>query len=122
MLVVDDSADIRELWRLWLTFWGFSVDEARNGYDAIQKATEVQPDLILMDLWMPVVDGIEATRQLKADSRTSHVPVLAVSAQTHAPDSSTALAVGADAFLAKPCDPDRLLEHIRLAMGRLRPA
>ena len=122
MLVVDDSADIRELWRLWLTFWGFSVHEARNGYDAIQKATEVQPDLILMDLWMPVVDGVEAMRRLKADSRTSHVPVLAVSAQTHAADSSAALAAGADSFLAKPCDPDRLLDHIRLAMGRLRPA
>jgi len=122
VLIVDDSADIRELWRLWLTFWGFSVDEARNGYDAIQKATEVQPDLILMDLWMPVVDGIEAMRRLKADSRTSHVPVLALSAQAHAPDSSTALAAGAEAFLTKPCDPDRLLDHIRLAMGRLRPA
>jgi len=122
VLVVDDSADIRELWRLWLTFWGFSVHEARNGYDAIQKATEVQPDLILMDLWMPVVDGVEAMRRLKADSRTSHVPVLAVSAQTHAADSSAALAAGADSFLAKPCDPDRLLDHIRLAMGRLRPA
>ena len=122
VLVVDDSADIRELWRLWLTFWGFSVHEARNGYDAIQKATDLQPDLILMDLWMPVVDGVEAMRRLKADSRTSHVPVLAVSAQTHAPDSSAALAAGADAFLTKPCDPDKLLDHIRLAMGRLRTA
>jgi CheY-like chemotaxis protein len=120
VLVVDDSADIRELWRLWLTFWGFSVVEARNGYDAIQKATQDQPDLILMDLWMPVIDGVEATRQLKADRRTSHVPVLAVSAQTYAPDSSTALAAGADAFLVKPCDPDRLLDHIRSAFGRLR--
>ena len=122
LLIVDDSADIRELWRLWLTFWGFSVDEACNGHDAIRKATEFQPDLILMDLWMPVVDGIEAMRRLKADSRTSHVPVLAVSAQTHAPDSSTALAAGADAVLIKPCDPDQLLDHIRLAMGRLRTA
>ena len=120
VLVVDDSADIRELWRLWLTFWGFSVDEARNGYEAIQKATQDQPDLILMDLWMPVVDGIEAMQRLKADDRTSQVPVLAVSAQTLAPDSSAALAAGADAFLVKPCDPDRLLDHIRLAMGRLR--
>lgn len=121
MLVVDDSSDIRELWRLWLTFWGFSVDEARNGHDAIQKAIQFQPDLILMDLWMPVIDGIEATRQLKADSRTAHVPVLALSAQAHAPDSSTALAAGADAFLSKPCDPDQLLDHIRVAMRRPRP-
>ena len=122
VLVVDDSADIRELWRLWLTFWGFSVDEARNGHDAIEKAMQFQPDLILMDLWMPVVGGVEAMLRLKADSRTSHVPVLAVSAQADTPDSSAALAAGADAFLAKPCDPDRLLDHIRLAMGRLRPA
>jgi CheY-like chemotaxis protein len=74
-----------------------------------------------MDLWMPVIDGIEATRQLKADSRTAHVPVLALSAQAHAPDSSTALAAGADAFLSKPCDPDQLLDHIRVAMRRPRP-
>ena len=122
VLVVDDSADIRELWRLWLTFWGFSVHEARNGHEAIQKANELEPDLILMDLWMPVLDGVEAMRRLRADSRTAHVPVLAVSAQTLAPDSSAALAAGADSFVSKPCDPDRLLDHIRLAMGKLRPA
>jgi CheY-like chemotaxis protein len=122
VLVVDDSADIRELWRLWLTFWGFTVDEARNGQEAVQKATEFRPDLILMDLWMPMVDGIEAMRRLRADSRTADVPVLAVSAQNDAPDSDNAIAAGASAFLTKPCDPDRLLDHIRVAMGRLRPA
>ena len=120
MLIVDDSPDIRELWRLWLTFWGFSVEEAGNGHDAMRKATEFPPDLILMDLWMPVVGGIEAMQRLKADRRTKDVPVLVVSAETDAPDSSTALAAGADAVLAKPCDPDRLLDHVRLAMGRAR--
>ncbi|HET9196181.1 MAG TPA: response regulator, partial [Vicinamibacterales bacterium] len=53
VLLVDDSDDVRELWRLWLTFWGFAVEEARDGQQAMQKAFSRAPDLILMDLWMP---------------------------------------------------------------------
>ena len=67
---------------------------------------------------MPVVDGVEALKRLKSDSRTAHVPVVAMSAQDSAPHADTVLAAGADALLAKPCDPDLLLEHIRAAMGR----
>lgn len=122
VLVVDDSADIRELWRLWLTFWGFSVEMASNGHEAVAKAFTSPPDLILMDLWMPVVDGLEAIKQLQADGRTSRIPVLALSAQSQTPDARTALAAGAYGFVNKPCDPDVLLEHIRLAMGGLRGA
>ena len=98
------------------------MDEARNGQEAVQKATQDTPDLILMDRWMPMVDGIEAMRRLRADSRTADVPVLAVSAQNETPDSATAIAAGAKAPVTKLCDPDRLLDHIRMAMGRLRPA
>jgi len=122
VLIVDDSPDIRELWRLWLTFWGFAVEEARNGSEALEKATAATPDLVLMDLWMPVLDGMEALKRLKSDTRTARVPVLALSAQSDAPDPSAVVRAGADAFVAKPCDPDLLLEHIRSAMRRLRPA
>jgi CheY-like chemotaxis protein len=121
VLLVDDSDDIREMWRLWLTFWGFSVEEARDGQQAVQKALSHTPDLILMDLWMPVAGGLEAITRLKADSRTANVPLLALSAQTSLPDADTVVAAGADALLLKPCDPDVLLDHIRAAMGKLRP-
>lgn len=122
VLIVDDAADIRELWRLWLTLWGFAVEEASNGYEAIGKALAFKPDLILMDLWMPVMGGVETMRHLKGDSRTAHVPVLALSAQSTAPDPAAVTAAGAAAFISKPCDPDILLDHIRAAMGRSRNA
>jgi CheY-like chemotaxis protein len=118
VLLVDDSDDIRELWRLWLTSWGFTVEEARDGYQALQAARRSAPALILMDLWMPVVDGVEAVRQLKADARTAHVPVVAISAQSLSPNAATVVAAGADAVLLKPSDPDVLIEYIRAAMGR----
>jgi CheY-like chemotaxis protein len=119
VLIVDDAAEIRELWRLWLTYWGFSVEEARNGAEAVQKARASPPDLVLMDLWMPVLDGLEATRRLKEDERTCHVPVLALSAQTFAPSAEAAAEAGAASFVAKPCDPDELLQHIRSALSGL---
>jgi CheY-like chemotaxis protein len=121
VLIVDDSADIRALWRLWLTFWGFSVEEARNGLEAVNKAEAHPPDLILMDLWMPVLGGAAATEQLKRAPATANVPVLVMSAQGEDPDTQAVLAAGADVFMPKPCDPDVLLEHIRSAMKRLRP-
>jgi CheY-like chemotaxis protein len=123
VLLVDDSRDIREMWRMWLTFWGFSVEEAANGAEAVAKARRERPDLILMDLWMPVLDGIQATRQIKADPRTAQVPVLAVSAQVFSPAAEDALAAGCDTFLPKPVSPDELLEQIRysFAQRRARP-
>ena len=120
VLLVDDSEDIREMWRMWLTFWGFSVDEAANGAEAVAKARRDRPDLILMDLWMPVLDGLQATREIKADPRTAQVPILAVSAQVFSPAAEDALAAGCDTFLAKPVDPDELLEQIRYSFAQRR--
>jgi CheY-like chemotaxis protein len=113
VLVVDDSADVRELWSMWLQFWGFSVEQAGNGLEAIKKARTFQPHLVLMDLWMPVVDGIAATETLKNDPHMKDVPVLALSADTFSPIRNRALAAGADRFLSKPVNPDALLETIR---------
>ena len=121
VLVVDDNADIRELWRMWLDFWGFDVQEARDGAEAVHKALMDPPDLVLMDLWMPVLDGVEATRQLKEDARTAHVPVVALSAQAGSPSAADVAEAGAHTFVRKPCDPDELLRHIRSALTRLRP-
>lgn len=106
---------------MWLNFWGFEVQEASNGAEAVRKACLSPPDLVLMDLWMPVLDGVEATKQLRDDARTAHVPVVALSAQTASPGPAEVAEAGADAFVQKPCDPDDLLRHIRAALTRLRP-
>ena len=116
VLIVDDAADLRQVWKHWLTGWGFAVEEARNGAEAVQKARTRPPDLILMDLAMPVLDGREAMRLLASDRATAHVPVLAMTAETSAlaPDEH-------QRFLPKPADPEHLLEHIRATLRR-RPS
>lgn len=119
VLIVDDSPDMREMWKLWLTFWGFRVEEAQNGAEGVQKARTFQPQIVLMDIWMPVLDGLRATRLLKADMATADVPVLALSADSLPPAPERALDAGADVFLEKPVDPGRLLEEIRHALRRV---
>lgn len=118
MLIVDDSDDIREMWRLWLTYWGFAVEEAGNGAEAVEKVRTHPPDLVLMDLWMPVLDGLRATELLKADEVTAEVPVLALSAQGGPYAEEWARAAGAEAFLHKPADPDELLVRMREVFAR----
>jgi CheY-like chemotaxis protein len=116
VLVVDDSRDAREMWTAWLQFWGFVVEQASNGLEAIRMARTFQPHLVLMDLWMPVVDGLKATETLKADPHMKDVPVLALSADNFSPTRKLALQAGADQFLLKPLDPEALLEAIRDAL------
>ncbi len=120
ILIVEDSDDIREMWRTWLTIWGFEVDEARDGAEAVQKARCDTPDLVLMDLWMPVLDGFKATAELKRDPATASIPVLATSAQVSPPGPDKARSAGCEAFLPKPLDPDELLQQVRRAFARLR--
>jgi len=119
VLVADDSADVRELWTMWLQIWGFSVEQAANGLDAVKKARTFQPHLVLMDLWMPVVDGLKATETLKADPHMKDVPVLALSADTFSAARQRALDAGADRFLAKPVSPDALLDAIRGSLSAM---
>jgi CheY-like chemotaxis protein len=116
VLIVDDSLDVRELWHDWLTIWGFEVDQATNGAEAVEKATTCKPDLVLMDWTMPVLDGLAATERLKAHAATAHVPVLALSADTFAPTPQEALGAGCKSFLGKPVTPESLLNEIRKAI------
>jgi len=97
VLLVDDSADLRALWKLWLMFWGFGVEEARNGAEAVEKARTHLPDLVLMDLAMPVLDGRAAMQLLASDPGTAHVPVLGMSAQVVINDGPAT-----DGFRLKP--------------------
>ena len=120
VLVADDSPDMRELWRFWLTSWGFAVSGARDGCEAVEKAQTNKPDLILMDLWMPRLDGLQAIQRLKGHPATAGIPIIALSAQLECPSPETVLAAGAEAFIPKPCDAHTLIEQIRATMGRLR--
>ena len=116
VLIVDDSDDVREVWHDWLTIWGFDVEEAQNGAEAVAKATACRPDLVLMDWTMPVLDGLAATERLKAHAATAGVPVLALSADTFSPTPQEALGAGCQSFLGKPVTPECLLNEIRRAI------
>ena len=113
VLLVDDYPDAREMYTEYLQFSGFDVVEAGNGMEALQRAVDTTPDIILMDLSLPVMDGWEATRRLKADERTRKIPVVALTGHALAGHSKGAREAGCDSFLAKPCLPDQLVAEIK---------
>ncbi len=113
VLIVDDFADARELLGDYLKHWGYSIAEAVDGADAMMRAEGLQPDVILMDMSMPVVDGLEATRFLKANARTRHIPIIALTSHALIGSSDPAFRAGCDAFLARPCPPQRVLAEVQ---------
>jgi CheY-like chemotaxis protein len=113
VLLVDDYPDAREMYSEYLQFSGFDVAEATNGVEALERAAETSPDIILMDLSLPLMDGWEATRRLKADARTADIPVVALTGHALAGHSREAKDAGCDAFLTKPCLPDELVAALR---------
>jgi two-component system cell cycle response regulator DivK len=113
VLLVDDYPDAREMYSEYLEFSGFDVVEAGNGMEALQRAVDTAPDIILMDLSLPVMDGWEATRRLKADQRTKAIPVVALTGHALAGISEGARQAGCDAFVTKPCLPEDLVREIR---------
>jgi CheY-like chemotaxis protein len=113
VLIVDDFPDNRDMYMQYLEFSGMRVAEAQNGHEALQQAFDLLPDLIVMDLSLPGLDGWEATRRLKADPRTQAIPVIALTGHALAGHSKGAIEAGCDAFITKPCLPERLLEEIR---------
>ena len=117
VLVVDDFLDAREMYAEYFVFSGFRVVEATNGEEAIRKAIELTPQVILMDLSMPGMDGWEATRRLKADRRTRDIPVIALTGHALTGFSESAKLAGCDAFVTKPCLPDTLVEEVRRLLG-----
>ena len=104
VLVVDDSGDIRELMRMMLQMKNCLVVEAVNGQEAVELAPQVHPGLILMDLSMPVLDGYEATRQIKAQDKTQNIPIVAVSAFCDVENRHKAVAAGCIECVSKPID------------------
>jgi len=121
VLVVEDYQDAREMYAAYLTFSGYRVAEATNGVEAIEKTFELMPDIILMDLALPIVDGWQATRRLKDDERTKHIPIVALTGHALAGHAEGARLAGCDAFVTKPCLPDALVNEIeRMLSGRVQ--
>jgi two-component system, cell cycle response regulator DivK len=118
VLLVEDYGDAREMYTQYLELSGFEVVEASNGVEALQRAFETHPDIVVMDLSLPVMDGSEATRRLKADRRTAHVPVIALTGYSVAGVLDAARQAGCDTCLTKPCLPDDLVKEVLKALER----
>ncbi|MBW3627899.1 MAG: response regulator [Gemmatimonadetes bacterium] len=117
ILLVEDNEDNRIIYRLTLTHFGYDVTETADGVTAIQLATEILPDVILMDVSIPGIDGWEATQILKADPRTAHIAIIAITAHALTRDRDRAREVGCDSYLTKPVEPRRVLEEIERLLG-----
>jgi len=112
ILVVDDFEDSRAMYAEYLGHAGYRVIQAENGLEAVEKAREAQPAVVVMDLSLPVMDGWEATRMLKQDPRTKDMRVVVLSGHALAGHSRSAKEAGCDAFLTKPCAPRELLDKL----------
>ncbi len=116
ILLAEDFEDARELYRDYLEYSGFAVQTAVNGKEAVDQAVALLPDIILMDASMPVLDGWQATRELKRNPTTRHIPVVALTAHAFDDARREAKEVGCDAFVTKPCLPDDLVTKIRAVL------
>ena len=117
ILVVEDQEDLRGVLRTLLTGSGYAMLEAADGETGVARAKSDRPDLILMDIQMPVLDGYEATRRIKADPDLAATPVIAVSSFAMKGDEEKARAVGCDHYVTKPYSPMQLLRVIRSTLG-----
>jgi two-component system cell cycle response regulator DivK len=116
ILLVEDNDQSREVLSRRLARRGFEVSGAANGRAGLQRAGALRPDLILMDVSLPEMSGFEATRRLKADPATGHIPVIFLTAHARREDQAEAHAAGGDGFAIKPVDIEHLLLSIRTAL------
>jgi CheY-like chemotaxis protein len=112
VLLVEDNLDNRTIYRTILEFSGYAVIEALDGEAALASAREQRPDVILMDISIPLLNGWEATRILKADPATSGIPIIALTAHALSSDREMAEQIGFDSYLAKPIEPRRVVEEV----------
>jgi two-component system, cell cycle response regulator DivK len=113
VLLVDDTEDNRDVYAQYLTMSGFRVELAVDGVEAVEMAARLKPDVIVMDLAMPRLDGWEATRQIKAAPETSAIPVIALTGNAATESKRRAQEAGCSGYLTKPCLPDVLVSEIR---------
>jgi two-component system, cell cycle response regulator DivK len=112
ILLVEDNDDNMSVYRAILEYVGHVVLEARDGLEGLSEARQNHPDLILMDISIPKIDGFEVTRILKTDPDTSDIPIFALTAHAMDEDRARAWEVGCDGFLAKPVEPRRVVSEI----------
>jgi two-component system cell cycle response regulator DivK len=122
ILVVDDNEDNRQILIDLFSGAGYEVIEAHTGLDAVTVATREVPDLVLMDIQLPGIDGYEATRRIKAQTALASVPVIAVTSYALAGDDRKAADAGCDDYVTKPFSPRALLAKVRTILGDAPPA
>ena len=113
ILVIEDTEDNRRILRDLLTNAGFEVLEATDGEKGVAAAVAENPDLILMDIQLPVIDGYEATRRIKSDPKSSHIPIIAVTSYALSGDEAKTREAGCDGYIAKPYSPRQILAMVR---------
>jgi two-component system cell cycle response regulator DivK len=113
ILVVEDQEDNRRIIRDLLMSAGFELIEALDGAEGVRLAESERPDLIVMDIQLPVLDGHEATRRIKQNAELRHIPIIVVTSYALSGDDAEAMAAGSDAYVAKPFSPRQLLATIR---------
>ena len=118
ILLVDDEVDLVETVRFSLEGEGYHVLVSFNGEDALNKARKETPDLILLDLMLPKLDGYKVCRLLKFDERYKHIPILMLTAKTQEKDKILGKETGADEYITKPFDMDGLVEKIRVYLNK----
>ena len=121
VLIVDDYPDACDMYAAYLDLAGFRSLTANDGYEALRVALEQLPDVILMDLGLPGLDGYEVTKRLKNDPRTSHIPIIALTAHATPRQFEALVASGFDDLILKPCLPDALAEEVERVVRRTRP-
>jgi len=118
VLVVEDYPETQEIYREFLTFSGFRVALASTGQEAVDKARELCPDIILMDLSLPGMDGWEATREIRKDPRLQAASIVVLSGHARPGMDEVARRAGCTAFIAKPCSPTDLVAKLRALLPR----
>lgn len=113
ILLVEDHEDNRNIYRTILEHYGFRVRVATDGREGVRLASEARPDLILLDIDIPVLDGFEVARTLKAAEATARIPIVALTAHTRPEDRDRATAAGFDGYLAKPVSPTHVAAEVR---------
>ena len=118
ILIAEDEPDIRELVAFTLRFAGHEVTTTANGEEALHQATQIMPDIIIMDVRMPKMTGYDACRAMKADIALKDIPVMFLSAKGQESEIQTGLDVGAEEYLLKPFAPTQLAERVKAILGK----
>jgi DNA-binding response OmpR family regulator len=119
VLIIEDENDIRQLIFFTLQFAGFQVVQGKNGEEAVALSKQENPDIILMDVRMPKMDGFTAARHIKADPATEQIPIVFLSAKGQDVEIEQGLNVGAEDYLLKPFDPPELIDRIKSILSGL---